>query len=332
MRRLLVLSLLFSFLTGYSQMAPNFTVTDVDGVTHNLYEDYLDQDYVVVLKIFFVNCPPCNAAAPIYQSHYETWGEGSNGVQFFELTNKSNDSNAAVTGYKNQHSLTMPNVSAEGGAVAAQAMYTNGTFGPFFGTPHYMVIAPDRSVVNGVSLNNLDQVITDNLPNTGAPVTPVKIVGNNNAIPSGVSVFMKPKNASTPVLNVTSLTNGTYEFNYPSQEFPMMNEPILFISSTAPAQDGSIRAGDLIPIRKHILGLEPFTDVRDEIKADVNGDDRIRASDLVEIRSVILGLSSEFPNGVPSYKLYPEQVDFDVSGTDLVTIDLELLKIGDIQQ
>jgi hypothetical protein len=112
----------------------------------------------------------------------------------------------------------------------------------------------------------------------------------------------------------------------------MMADPVIFISSDAPAQDGSIRAGDLIPVRKHILGLEPFTDPRDIIKADVNGDNRIRSSDLVEIRSVILGLKTEFPNAVPSYKLYPEEVDFDVSGTSLVTIDLEILKMGDIQQ
>jgi peroxiredoxin len=332
MRLLPFLALLFLVQPLSAQLAPNFNVSDVDGVTHRLYEDYLDQDYVVVLKIFFVNCPPCNAVAPTYQSHYQTWGEGTNGVQFFELTNKVTDSNAAVTNYKNQHGLTMPSVSADGGAVAAQAMYTNGTFGPFYGTPHFMVIAPDKSVVNGVSLSNLDQVIMNNLPTTGAPVTPVKLLGNNSSIPSGISVFMKPMNVPAPIINLTDITNGTYEFNYPSQEVPMMADPVIFISSDAPAQDGSIRAGDLIPVRKHILGLEPFTDPRDIIKADVNGDNRIRSSDLVEIRSVILGLKTEFPNAVPSYKLYPEEVDFDVSGTSLVTIDLEILKMGDIQQ
>ena len=38
--------LIFSF-TLKGQDAPNFTVTDVNGVTHHLYEDYLDQGKVV---------------------------------------------------------------------------------------------------------------------------------------------------------------------------------------------------------------------------------------------------------------------------------------------
>jgi peroxiredoxin len=316
-----------------AQVAPNFVVTDVDGNTHNLYTDYLDQDKVVVLKIFFRNCPPCNSAAPTFQARYVEWGSGTMDVQFIELTNKLSDSDNVVLGYKNQHSLTFPLISAEGGGVAAQGMYTDGTFGPFYGTPHYMVIAPDKTVQNGVSLGNLNQAIMDALPTMTAPTTPVKFTANggSTAIPSGVTVYMKPANASGPVLNVGQLTNDTYEFEYPSANFPTMVDPIIYISSTNNAQDGSIRVGDLIPIRKHILGLEEFTDDRDFIKADVDADDRIRVNDLVEIRKVILGLTIEYPNNVPSFRLYPEVVDFDVSGTNLVTIDLEILKMGNIQ-
>ena len=63
------LSFLLGFLflvpfVGYSQlangsMAPDLTITDIDGVTHDLYDDYLDQGISVVLDLSAAWCPPC---------------------------------------------------------------------------------------------------------------------------------------------------------------------------------------------------------------------------------------------------------------------------------
>jgi len=39
-------------------IAPDFTVTDIDGVEHHLY-DYLDEGKTVILDIFATWCPPC---------------------------------------------------------------------------------------------------------------------------------------------------------------------------------------------------------------------------------------------------------------------------------
>ncbi|MBK8704908.1 MAG: redoxin domain-containing protein [Saprospiraceae bacterium] len=55
---------LFASTALKSQPAPNFTLTDSDGQSHNLYTDYLDQGKTVVIKFFFTTCPPCNAMAP----------------------------------------------------------------------------------------------------------------------------------------------------------------------------------------------------------------------------------------------------------------------------
>ena len=41
--------------TGY---APNFTVTDINGVSHTIY-DYLDSGYVMVLELMSVTCGHC---------------------------------------------------------------------------------------------------------------------------------------------------------------------------------------------------------------------------------------------------------------------------------
>ncbi len=331
MRILLSLSIILFSINLYGQMAPNFTVTDVNGQTHNLYTDYLDQDKIVVINVFFVYCPPCNSAAPGFQAKHVQWGSGSQGVQFMYLTNKVTDNNTLVTGFKNQHSLTMPSISAQGGAVQAQALYTGGAFGPFYGTPHYTVIAPDRTVHYDVPFTQIDQIIMDIQGTITAPGTPVKINTNLGAsLPSGVSLFMKPANATNPLINITQLTNGTNQFMYPSADFPELVNPVIFMQTNADAQDGSLRAGDLVPIRKHILGLEPFTDPKIIIAADVNGDSKIRSGDLVDLRKVILGLIEDFPNAVPSYKMYPEEVDFNASGTNEVIINLEIVKIGNI--
>ena len=57
-----ILSLIpFSGFTQLSNgsMAPDFTITDIDGVTHSLYADYLDQGISVVLDLSATWCPPC---------------------------------------------------------------------------------------------------------------------------------------------------------------------------------------------------------------------------------------------------------------------------------
>ena len=43
--------------TGY---APNITVVDLNGVTHDVYE-YLDSGYVVVLELVSASCATCAA-------------------------------------------------------------------------------------------------------------------------------------------------------------------------------------------------------------------------------------------------------------------------------
>ena len=45
--------------TGY---APNITVVDLNGVTHDVYE-YLDSGYVVVLELVSASCATCAAYA-----------------------------------------------------------------------------------------------------------------------------------------------------------------------------------------------------------------------------------------------------------------------------
>ena len=44
---------------GQYGTAPDFTVTDIEGNTHQLYADILDQGKIAVVQIAATWCPPC---------------------------------------------------------------------------------------------------------------------------------------------------------------------------------------------------------------------------------------------------------------------------------
>ena len=77
---LIAIVVLLSFNNAQAQLpngsvAPDFTLTDLDGTTHNLYADYLDQGYTVFLDFSAVWCPPCwsyhtsGALEDLYENH-----------------------------------------------------------------------------------------------------------------------------------------------------------------------------------------------------------------------------------------------------------------------
>ena len=77
---LIALFVLFAFGNAKAQLpngsiAPDFTLVDLNGTTHSLYEDYLDQGYTVFLDFSAVWCPPCwsyhtsGALDELYENH-----------------------------------------------------------------------------------------------------------------------------------------------------------------------------------------------------------------------------------------------------------------------
>jgi len=134
------------FSSSLFAQAPNFTVTDVNGNVHRLYEDYLDQGKTVVIDIFFVNCPPCVFVAERLPELYTNWGAGDGDVEFFTMTTRNEDTDATVGNYAITHNALWPHISSEGGSLAALQPYTSGQFGNFVGAPTLLVIAPDGTV------------------------------------------------------------------------------------------------------------------------------------------------------------------------------------------
>jgi plastocyanin len=119
--------------TGY---APDITVTDINGNTHNLY-NYLDSGKVVVLELMSTTCGHCQSHASGTENSYQTNGpSGTNIARFLGLEVNAATDSAAVANFASTYGVTFPianNVSPT--AINYQLYYT----------PGYYVIYPDRS-------------------------------------------------------------------------------------------------------------------------------------------------------------------------------------------
>ena len=336
---LIAFLILFHSSSVMAQTAPNFSVVDSDGISHNLYNEYLDQGKTVVVKIFFVNCPPCFSIAPSFQQLYEDWGEGMADVEFFEMSNKANDSNADVAGWKNQLGLSFPSVGEDGDALEALAPYLSGSFGPYFGTPTFFIIAPDGTVtwdVRGSGTSGTIAALDQAISNTGAqkpggevllPTSFNFIIGDafgenieniNLTLGSSTSSIEFPLNPVNGLLEITDI----------SEEFPGINDPVIRISKQDELKN-KLSAIDILIIVRHILGLVDIENPSLLLAADTNGDGSINAIDLITLQRVILGLINAFPASDP-YIFVPSELPVMLTPGESQIIEFEGIKLGDL--
>ncbi len=342
----LSLALLFLFVGLMAQPAPDYTITDTDGITRSLYADHLDQGQTVVLKVFFTTCPPCISIAPVFQDLYEDWGEGLYDVEFMELSNKGWDSNADVLAYQTSNGLTYIGAGNDGGGNAAQQKFTDGTFGPFFGTPTFIVIAPDGTVNYDVSgpgnsgtIAAIDAAIAatgatgmDTAPHFTSYAFNVEDLDNNPV--TDFDLYLRSGTDPSIVYNISDLTSGTLQFDYPSTLFPLISDPELYCETTSTIPYG-VSAIDLLAMQKHILGLDLILDPFLILAADVNDSGSISAIDLLEMKRVLIGIEDEFPGKDFWVYYFPNcgnctTSDLPISIGNTVTLDITAVATGDI--
>jgi thiol-disulfide isomerase/thioredoxin len=318
------------------QTMHNFTVTDSDGRIHKLYEDYLNNGKTVVIKFFFTTCPPCVAIAPQWQQKYVSWGSGNHDVQFLEPTILASDTNIKVKSYKTNLGLTMPGIGHDGSATSIVDPFKSGTYGGWYGTPSFAVIAPDKTIQFPVQFSALDAAIAATgaeMPTMVAQPTTVTVTSNSGGFNVGsghIKFFLKPRNADTPKLEIMANNQGQLKFEYPSVAYPAMFDPIVVMESFASDYLAGISTLDLALIQRHILALNPFTKETERVAADINGDDRITAQDIVFLRKLILGIIAEFPNNRPSYVSLPASRDVTSSPGQTVNLTFDVVKIGNV--
>ncbi len=143
-KNLFFLLFLFSISVSFAQTslteAVDFTVTDVEGHEHHLF-DYLDNGKYVLIDFFFTTCGPCQQTAPKVSEAYEYFG--CNSADLIVLGIDNGDSDAQVIAFDESYGSTYPSVSGiEGGGTAVCSAYGISLY------PCVILIAPDRQIVN----------------------------------------------------------------------------------------------------------------------------------------------------------------------------------------
>jgi thiol-disulfide isomerase/thioredoxin len=121
----------------------DFTVTDTEGVVHNLYDITASGKYVF-LDFFFDTCGPCQNTQPIYNKLHDKYG-CNEGEIFVISINNGTDNNAEVIAFENMYGGPFnhsPAVSNEGNSTAVNNDFGVSAF------PTYCLISPDNEMVN----------------------------------------------------------------------------------------------------------------------------------------------------------------------------------------
>ncbi len=293
--------------------APDFTVTTSDNQVRHLYADYINQQKLVVIELFFTTCPPCATHAPLWQSLYQNALTAHPGrVEFLMLSTLSTDTNVKVATYKTSKGLTMPGVGTDGGSAAARQPYISGQFGDYYGTPTFIVIAPGTGQVHydirgnspQETINLLSQKIDELLP---AVPTPCFLKSYYDKLLDSVRITV-----DAPAFDTTFLAAGSYSL---AGIAALQNTTYTVTASKNGLALDGITTADLSLISRHILGLEALTPPWKALAADINCNTTVTPIDIVTARKLILGIDTVLP--CAKWRFIAEPVISTANGTCL---------------
>lgn len=137
---------IFAQVGGYNvgDVVENFTVTDVNGEEHSLYDITASGQYVY-LDFFFDTCPPCQATTPIFNEFHDKYGCNEGDI-FMMSMNNGTDNDAEVIAFEESFGgdySHAPAVSTDGGAASVDARFNIAAY------PTYCMIGPDNKLMVG---------------------------------------------------------------------------------------------------------------------------------------------------------------------------------------
>lgn len=148
MKKIYILAILLFFSVSFTKAqttlgtAVDFTVTDTDGNTHNLF-NILSTGKYVCIDFFFTTCGPCQSTCPYFKQTFTNYGCNTQDVFFISIDN--GDTDAQVDAYETAYlggSAGFPAVSGnEGGGNAVVTAYGISAF------PTYILIAPSHTII-----------------------------------------------------------------------------------------------------------------------------------------------------------------------------------------
>ena len=146
----LFLILLFSTVTiaqtnnyNVGDIIDDFTVTDVYGIEHNLYE-YADAGKHIYLDFFYDTCGPCQTWQSTFSEFYDKYGCNDGDLVMISINNGT-DSDEEVLLYGETYGGPFnlpPAVSADGGSGSVNSNFGVSAF------PTFCLIGPDRTLLN----------------------------------------------------------------------------------------------------------------------------------------------------------------------------------------
>jgi len=345
MRRILILTSVFSIMATvlFGQTASNFSITDINGEQHDLYQDYLDNDKVVLLFIMQSFDPGSNAIAADVQKMYQSWGAGRFGLQLLALSNNVNDTDLRLINFKNQYNITFPLSSAEGGSVTASETILKEQLrsGPLF-----ILIKENKEFIYDIKGDDdasTLKLIEENLLQIGSK-KPFVMNGSIQAHGKPVKdVWIKTSESLNSEEAV--ITDGSGDYEVAIAERPE-NQDFAFIPYRNDRHDNGLSTLDAVIILRHLLGLQRFDNPEDHIRSDIDNSGSITALDVVALRRMLIRLDSSFANNtswrfVPTdYKFqdptnplkenFPESISIRDVEELFVAPDFNALKIGDL--
>jgi hypothetical protein len=146
---------------------------------------------------------------------------------------------------------------------------------------------------------NLDVLVWDEAFNSDFCTVMLKIIDTgSNLITISGSAATEEGRGVEKVQVIANAALPEYPKTVETDGFGAYSFDIIGGANIAAQKDGDDKNGvstlDLVLIQRHILGLVPFNSPYKMIASDANNDGRVSAGDILEIRKLILGIQEEF--------------------------------------
>ncbi len=210
-------------------IAPNFTLTDIDGNTHELY-DYLDQGKSVLLDFFAVWCSPCQSHAQTLENAFQTYGpNGDNSMMFLSLEAEDATTDGQCINYGGfpwSSIISYPIVNTTG---SIPYLYNINYY------PSVFIVCPDRTIteVGQIGLNGIGNFVDNNCE---------MIIYENDLSVKNISVNLQNCGAGAhPIIEIENVGTNTMS-NLEIQLFSngVLVESIVWQDNINPNQSASI--------------------------------------------------------------------------------------------